>query len=122
MNDSLRPTPMPSAPPAARPSISGGAVFLIAVGVLMILGHLSPELKDRVWALLLLVPLACAVRRAVHAWHTLGRVSKGQVVWVLIAAILAATGVERLTGMNLDGWLLPLGVLGLGMLTVLRRQ
>lgn len=124
MTKSLRPAPVPSAPSTPKQPLCGSNVFLICVGALLVVGHLSPGLVDRAWALLLLVPLAFAVRRTVQAWYTVGRVSKGQVVWVLIAATIAVTGVQRLTGMTLDvpdGWVIPVGLLGMWAVTVLRR-
>ena len=43
-------------------------------------------------------------------------------MWVVIAAVMAVTGLERLTGLGVEVWGLLLGVLAAGVLMARRRR
>lgn len=119
------PRPDPSTHGRVPRSTLVATALLIGVAVL-ILGRLEPEataaVAGRAWAAVLLLPLIVAALQAVRVWHRSGRVPRNLVVWVGIAAIMAATGLNRLTGLGVEVWGLLVGVLAVGLIVAQRRQ
>ncbi|WP_295822261.1 hypothetical protein [uncultured Deinococcus sp.] len=127
MNEMRSPTPRPDHSTTGRvPRSTLVATALLLGAGSLLLGRFAPEataaVAGRAWAAVLILPLIVAVLHAVQVWRTAGRVPRNLAVWVVIAAVMAVTGLERLTGLGVEVWGLLLGVLAAGVLMARRRR
>jgi hypothetical protein len=124
MNETYTSVQSARAPLRTRRSLPGGVV-LMGIGTVLVVSNLNAQLADRVWGLLLMLPLAVFAVHGALMYCQSGQLRSG-LLWAMFGcSFLALAGLGMLTGQDFDAvfpWITPAAFLLIGAASLLRRR